>query len=639
MRALPLVWLFSLTAANLACHGGAGLGPPPEEAGASLPNALPLVDWPRITPGVESRSFSSFDRTGRDDDGFKGTYSTLYLTPSGEHVIVDAEGPGRLNALWFTSGIDGHAPLGLGQVRFYFDGETKPRSSVDADTLFGGGSSDFPAAFVFNNRESTGGFVSFVPLPFASSLVITTENKPFFFSAQVDTFPSDLPVTSWTPGAIDPAFAALFQPLALPEPLLSAPLDTTGTGAGTIDALSFAPDAPPDAATLHAARIRITFDDSPAVSVDCPLDMFFGSGLGATTVSALPFQMTGAAYTNRMPMPFWKSYHVVVSGLYGSLSLAVGPARYDARTSGVLHAVYRHAPNPAHGQDVEYLSFSGAGKLVGTVLAVTPDQPSIKKWWEGDLRSYADGRRSQSIHGTGHEDDHLAGWSNQLLEGPFSLPFNGEPESKIIDQTGQINASASLYRTFNGIPFLSQINHSVEHGSEDTVTAIDYEATTFFYAQSAPWEAQSDLLSVCRDEDRSVHAYDADGEGDSRTVTSAFEGRFIDTNVEACHRSATGTVSFTLTVDPGNHGVVLRRMFDQSVGGQSATVSVDGARVGRWRTAEYNKTAIFAERDFFLPASSTQAKSVLQVSLVVDPGSPPWDAVEYRAFPVVPPPG
>ena len=61
--------------------------------------------------------FSSYDRTGGNDDGFKGTWSSLYQLDNGQHVIVDLNGPGCLYTLWFTGSAGGIRPfLGAAQV-------------------------------------------------------------------------------------------------------------------------------------------------------------------------------------------------------------------------------------------------------------------------------------------------------------------------------------------------------------------------------------------------------------------------------------------------------------------------------------------------------------------------------------------
>jgi hypothetical protein len=207
----------------LAAASCATPGQPAPRALAAAEDPFALVGfgpaWPRILPGVESRYFSSFDRTGGNADGFTGRYSSLYVLPDGEHVIFDALGPGVLRTLWFTGPREGGAGLELGRIRFYFDGEERARLVTDQERLFGGRQPPFAAPLVADNRTSTGGFVSWVPLAYGRRLLITTERKPSFYIAQYDTFPVDTRLQSWQPGqAAHAAPAHITTPPPSPPP-------------------------------------------------------------------------------------------------------------------------------------------------------------------------------------------------------------------------------------------------------------------------------------------------------------------------------------------------------------------------------------------------------------------------------------
>jgi len=82
----------------------------------NVPQARPIAAmsdlWTGFLPSplVRSGYFSSYDRLGGNDDGFKGTYSSLYRLENGQHVLVDVDGPGCLYTLWFTGPTGGYAP-------------------------------------------------------------------------------------------------------------------------------------------------------------------------------------------------------------------------------------------------------------------------------------------------------------------------------------------------------------------------------------------------------------------------------------------------------------------------------------------------------------------------------------------------
>jgi hypothetical protein len=608
----------------------------PTDAGTLSPL---LAQWPLVAVGVESRQVSSFDRAGGNDDGFGGTYSELYADASGEHVIFDAVGPGRLNTLWFTSAVSGTSPLGLGRVRLYFDDDApNGRVDVDTDALFAGGAKGFPASLVFDDTRSTGGFVSWVPLTFSGRLKITTQRRPAFYSAQWDALRADQTSTSWRPGDPPDAWArALMAPAPDdPDDGDEVPLDWTHEGPALITNLTFRPEGAPAPATLRAARVRLTWDDETTPAVDCPVDAFFGSGLGEAPVRSVAFTMAPGRWQNHLPMPFWRRARVQVTGVAGRLFVRLRANPYDEARAGHLRVVWRQERPTTPGQDFEALTYTGAGRLVATVLTIEPPDPATDKgWWEGDLRSYADGRRTPGIHGTGHEDDHFGGWSNEFFSGPFTLPMHGEPRTDLKDLDGQFNGDVTMYRVWTGIPFLGEIRHSFEHGTENN-RAVNESAATFFYGESRPWLVGPDQLEVCDRTSRDAHHLTVQGEAMQGALTSTFEGRASGTPVTLCHHVHTGRATFQLAAAAGNEGLWLRRVYDQSMGRQSAVVRVGGRVVGTWSIPEENATARWAERDFFVPPGFSGPGPTITVS--IEPTGPvPWDAAAYESISIVPP--
>jgi hypothetical protein len=594
-----------------------------------------LAEWPRLRFGTESRQFSSFDRAGGNDDGFAGTYSELYADANGEHVIFDAVGPGRLNTLWFTSAVSGDAPLGLGRVRFYFDDADVPKLEVDADRLFSGAAPGFPSSLVFDNHHSTGGYVSYVPIAYATRLKITTERKPAFYSAQYDTFPVDaVPETDASEAA-----ASFGAPVVDDDggDGDEVPLSFERVGPGLVTRLVFRPDGAPTREALRAARVRLTWEDEPTPAVDVPADTFFGSALGEAPVSSVAFSMAPGRWVNRMPMPFWRRVRVEIVGVAGRLFLRVEQNPYEERSAAHLRAVWREERPTASADDFEYVHFEGAGRLVATVLGVEPpDAARDKQWWEGDLRSYADGRRTPGIQGTGYEDDHFGGWSNEFFSTPFSLPLHGEPRVVLGDRNGQYNGDVSLYRLWPGISFATELRHGVEHGTGNN-RAVGMSAATFLYAEPRARAEETDRLDLCDADARVAHQFISIGQSRLSTSTSTFEGR-DRAQLTHCHLTVTGTSAFLLTVRKTGPGFWLRRWFDQSQGRQSATVHVANQRVGRWLVAESNASARWAERDFFVPASFTLGADRVLIAIEpdTDPASVPWDAAEYRAISILP---
>lgn len=556
-----------------------------------------IAQWPRIVPGVEARAVTSYDRTGGNEDGFSGAYSVLYDDPDGEHVIFDAFGPGALRTIWFTSDVDGNSPLGLGRVRFYFDDETTPRFDLDANDVFRGDVAPFSSPLVAQNHQSSGGFASWVPLVFRERLRITTEKRAGFYQVFYDTFPRDWDVTS------TPANASPDEPLTRrfsatgfsSETLTPVSLDYTTTGAGTIDVLRFEPDVPTSADQMQNAHIRIWFDGADAPQVDVPLVLFFGSGLGETTIHAIPWTMESGRWESRFPMPYFEGVRFAIEGMTGKLSIHTGPAlspRSDVGTFTVIHSV--SAPTTPDSDHV-YADVTGAGKIVGTVLAVDPGLPSNKKWWEGDLSSFVDDRAYPNIHGTGHEDDHLGGWSNEFLERPFSLPMQGCPKTIILEAPpgGQVNAEATMYRLYPGIPFLRHVHHATEHGTNDNRQA-NYTSATFLYFQPRVRLVPSGAVAT---------------------------------------QPLSGTQRYQLPIEPTNVGVKLRRTYDAKLPQQRAHVVVDGVSIGPWYASDTIAGGPGTDDDLFISPQITAGKASIAIEITPETA---FDLSHLEAWSVLP---
>jgi len=137
-----------------------------------------------------------------------------------EHVLADLKGPGTSTRFWSAN------PTMTNLVRFYFDGEARPRLELPLADLFKGGKLPFGPAFSY--ISGTGGNLYF-PLPFASSLKITIEEreKPVRLyyeigyrsyepGTEVETFnPRD--ATSWERAAAETSLT-LLNPKPAPAP-------------------------------------------------------------------------------------------------------------------------------------------------------------------------------------------------------------------------------------------------------------------------------------------------------------------------------------------------------------------------------------------------------------------------------------
>ncbi|MGH8792826.1 MAG: DUF2961 domain-containing protein, partial [Stackebrandtia sp.] len=258
-----------------------------------------------IGSGASTRQFSSYDRTGGNDDGFVGTYSCLRSTDAG-CVIAEDSGAGEIASIWFTR--DEGDVSNTGQITIELDGEIVVQGSLQ-DIVDGKLGAPFVYPLVGNADQSSGGVYIKVPMPYHSSMRVTTENNPLFHHVTAREFTDAEGVPTFDP--TDPAQDVIDKLNAAgtadPKPPQDGAETTTadvdvpagetstvavGDGPGAVTALRFTlPQLEPgDAASdqvLHDARLRISFDGRR--TVDSPLGEFFGAGLGLYDVRSLMF--------------------------------------------------------------------------------------------------------------------------------------------------------------------------------------------------------------------------------------------------------------------------------------------------------------------------------------------------------------
>jgi len=120
------------------------------------------------TPSGRFLQISSYDTTG-------GNRDRLEIAPGDSATLLDIEGPGVIQRIWITvSSSDPHYLRRIA-LEMYWDGESEPSVSVPLGDFFGNG---------FDKRHytsllmgvSSGGFYSYVPMPFGERARIVVRN-------------------------------------------------------------------------------------------------------------------------------------------------------------------------------------------------------------------------------------------------------------------------------------------------------------------------------------------------------------------------------------------------------------------------------------------------------------------------------
>lgn len=127
---------------------------------------------PVLHPGVQTRQVSSFDRTEGNNDGGSGQPGLeSYFYREGEtEVVLEVAGPGQINRIWFAESND--PAFANSRLQVFFDGAAQPGLDERIVDLLGGGQPPFVFPLVLGPEHSSGGWVSYVPIPFRAGIKV-----------------------------------------------------------------------------------------------------------------------------------------------------------------------------------------------------------------------------------------------------------------------------------------------------------------------------------------------------------------------------------------------------------------------------------------------------------------------------------
>jgi hypothetical protein len=165
-----------------------------------------------------------------------------------------------------------------------------------------------------------------------------------------------------------------------------------------------------------------------------------------------------------------------------------------------------------------------------------------------------------------------------------------------------------------------------------------YSSTAYWYGQATNAARVTDTIDVANPANEQAHGYTSSDPGAPVTLTSTYEGNDGAPRPITGDLRATGAaVSFTISIDQANRGVLLRRTSDQAQAGQQAAVLVDGRPVGMWSEPLGNGAHRWLDDSFVLPASATAGREQVVMTLQPVAGSPAWSASSYAAHSLVAP--
>jgi hypothetical protein len=471
---------------------------------AALEELYRLELLPRLRPGETCKMFSSYDRTGGNNDGFSGTYSKLRVE-DGNSVLAEMDGPGCIQRIWFTHseyGKPGLLKLKKEHLRVYLDGEKTPALDVPLEDIFNGKLEGFPKPLV---GESQGGFYCYVPIPYRNGCKVEVEGTAVrFYQIGYRTFPSDAGIASFR----QPPTASQKEALAAAVKAWSACGDFAALGVAQTDKIekSFSlkagesldwtlPQGPRMIRAVYLAlkpeltqnaddaRLEIRWDDAAAAAVDLPLSYFFCQAKQPSAFKSLLAGGNEEGWYNFMPMPYRQSGKITlraVKPLEGKLTLLTAELRPQSGGDlGYLHAAYSESLPTQTGKFHTYLDRQGKGRVIGVYLATDGEtKEKLPLWLEGDEQFTCDGELR--IHGTGTEDGFNCGWYavRGRLNGPGASPLTGFPVYRKEDARNV--AVAFRWYLSDPAPYERSVLFELEHGGKNDVNA-NYRTATFFF--------------------------------------------------------------------------------------------------------------------------------------------------------------
>lgn len=587
---------------------------------------------------------SSYDRTGGNADGF-GESNFLSEEKDGRKVLLDLKGSGVVWRMWFT-GFSQNA-----EIWIEIDGKEVLQTNLYR--LFNGTTDYFPMPLSVNDILSSGGFVSYVPVPYQKGIRILAkpEGTAFFYQFNYSEFPQGTKLVSLEEQEVQ-ELNELWRSKTLKETGKSKETITASGKLNQETSFTLADTSGKKMVEtiqirlgekelqelsedlLNQIYLRVYWEESEIPSVDAPLGAFFGAGrFGSYPVQSLFVKLNGNELLCSFPMPFEHRARMELYSQYEGMiavesEITFVPLSEPASEYGYFCTEYRqHSCKQGDQTSMQVLSSKGRGAFIGVVQSIYSalNQGIADRWHlEGDEFIYVDGRKTPSIQGTGTEDFYNGGW--YFSKGLYSNQLSGYTHFTVKDRID----STAMYRFFIGdkVVFRDGIEVYLEHGAVNDVTE-EVETLAFYYQRPEPAIQKTDSLSMSRQEELELHKVQMEQPKETWTGRSCYEGtdstRFEYTAVSG------GKHTFTMQLSKAENGALLRRTFDQRYFHQQAEVLVDGKSAGIWYTAGGNGLKKLCDSDFYINSELTKGKTQIEITIQPVQGQE-WNAISYELF-------
>lgn len=584
-----------------------------------------------------------YDRSNAGSEGAIGNpYPLRWLYRDGdEAVLLDESGPGALTRLWLTTGFGTATCIDPAiRIRLHIDGAPTPALDMPLAALFDGSTPPFTPPLVADRTQSSGGYVSHVPIAYARSLRVAlvgadnggtnpctgTPQRLLWFQLQHHQLDPATPLTSFTAGHDEPAWRSFLEH-AGDDPwngMLAAQSATSLLDPGGVLPLA----SRSGSGWLRGIRLRLPRSNYEQVglrvrvdgvtTIDLPLADFFATPVDTQVPPRgvlLGEDASGWLYA-WFPQPFAVAAEVEVVGdstlpapisvesalTFDTLPVPPDAGRFDARAIDTCSA------SAALGLDVA----TGAGKVVGIAARYRADGLVTRGYLEGDERATIDGAIAPAWYGTGVEDFYGGGF--YFDQGAYATPLSG---ASTVDADGA--GSTSVYRLLltDPITYTSALRLMQEAGyAPGLPVPTCMRSVVHAYRQPEPSLVGYDGFEIGDAAAAAAHDYLPSASTNCVALASQFEDEPpTSRNALAC-TFASGSSRFRFRVADAEVPLRLRRTFDagagtpgEQAGSAAATIFVNGIAAGafppvalnplrRWQQQEALLDVAFGTTDF-----------------------------------------
>jgi hypothetical protein len=611
------------------------------------------LQWDRIfyqRIGMRAYMRSTYDREGNNRAADASHF--LYQETDSFNVSLDVKNPG---ILYFVRTNHFHGSPWHYEVdgKDFLVQETATADPVDAKKKYTNTEfipqNLFPYPLTWTWAITKGADLMWVPIPFEKSLRLAYSRTLYGTGYYIyHSFGKGIqhlsrPLTAWSQTPPDPRVLKLInasgtdlapkgdsvkilkKTLSL-KPNQTIELAVFSGSAQAIRALEFKiPLA--QALDFGKCRLRITWDQRWAPSVDVPLDLFYGAGhlhnpqKKEYLVKGFPLSIRyDAQYVYLAcywPMPFFKHARIELQERQGKsfsnvqCTIKTVPFRGNSRLATYFHATYADIQTPVLGQDMTFLDtdqVEGGGPWSGNFVGMSWifSRQGRLNTLEGDPRFFFDDSKTPQAWGTGSEEWGGGGdyWGGENM----TIPFAGHPvgtTTKVAKNELDLINSAYRFLIADYFPFGKRAVIRLEHGAQNSEDE-HYSGVTYWYGAPAPTLQLTDEFNVCNAADVLAHQYNSPNAetpyqlvsryelGPDTDIRSNFIPKTRSYNTSRMYfpaesdsvRIMKGSSRFVVDLDSANLGVLLRRKFDYLYPNQQARVWVkDAQRTTDWQDA------------------------------------------------------